>query len=95
MGALSPEQRLLHNELGEQLRPALVTVRELGDGYEFEFPLTAETYDALCRITPLEHACCPFFIISICLEQDQLFWQLTGSEGVKPFIQMEFAQWFQ
>ena len=25
---------------------------------------------------------------------DRLFWQLTGNEGVKTFIRMEFAEWF-
>ena len=25
----------------------------------------------------------------------ELFWQLTGSEGVKQFIRMEFGEWFK
>jgi hypothetical protein len=95
MSALSPGQRSLHRDLIEQLQSALVTVRELPDGYEFEFPLNLGNYDALSQITPLEHACCPFFSIAIRLEAAKLFWQLSGSEGVKPFIRMEFAEWFQ
>jgi len=75
------------------LRSALITVRELANGYEFEFPLNSASYDALTEVTPLEHACCPFFTISIRLQNTRLFWQLTGSDGIKQFIRMEFAEW--
>jgi len=95
MTALSPDQRSRHQELEELLRSALCEVRELPDGYEFEFPFLPATYNALSQITPLEHACCPFFTISIRLEQtERLFWQLSGREGVKPFIRAEFSPWF-
>lgn len=95
MNALSREERLRHSELGGVLRTALLAVRELPDGYEFVFPLLPANYRALAELTPLEHACCPFFTISIVLNQDEkLVWQLTGSEGVKQFIQQEFEPWF-
>ena len=94
MNALSREERLRHNELGGILRSALLAVRELPDGYEFEFPLRPANYRALIELTPLERAC-PFFTISIVLNQDdKLIWQLTGGEGVKRFIQQEFELWF-
>ena len=96
MTALSSEQRTRHKELGIQLRAVLREVRELSDGYEFEFPLDTTNYAALAEITPLEHGCCPFFAISIHLEPDQrLCWRLAGEEGIKQFILAEFAQWFQ
>jgi hypothetical protein len=95
MTALSSEQRSRHHELGNHLRTTLNSVHELSDGYEFEFPLDATTYAALAEITLLEHACCPFFAISIRLEPDKrLFWHLTGAEGIKAFIKAEFAHWF-
>ena len=95
MTALSSEQRSRHQELGELLRSVLCAVKELPDGYEFGFPMQPAIYDALTQITPLERACCPFFVISIRLApSNQLAWQLTGSEGVKQFIRMEFAGWF-
>jgi hypothetical protein len=95
MTALSKEQRLRHHELGNVLRSALSAVKELPDGYDFEFPYQPAIYDALTQITPLERACCPFFTISIRQAPgNQLVWQLTGSEGVKQFIRMEFAHWF-
>jgi hypothetical protein len=94
MNALSPEQRVLHRDLEQMLRSALLQAQELANGYDFQFRSTPEIYAALTRITPLEHGCCPFFTIAIRLEQEKLFWQLTGREGVKQFIRMEFAQWF-
>jgi len=96
MNALSAEQRAQHTYLTTLLSKALVGVRELSDGYEFDFPFDSSTYQALVQITPLEHACCPFFAIVIQLDPGgALSWQLTGSEGVKQFIRAEFSLWFQ
>jgi hypothetical protein len=96
MNALSPEQRARHSVLESGLRSALIAAHELSNGYDFEFHRHEAVYAALTEITPLEHACCPFFTISIRLEETgKLFWQLTGREGIKPFIRMEFAEWFR
>ncbi len=97
MTALSSEQRTRHRELAALLQSSLTTIRELPDGYDFEFPWSAETYNALAEIKPLEHACCPFFDISIRIEGEssKLWWHLTGREGIKPFIRAEFGAWFE
>jgi hypothetical protein len=96
MNALSGGQRAQHDQLEQLLRSALLAAHELSNGYDFEFSPDPAIYDALTQITPLEHACCPFFTISIRMEQTgRLFWQLTGSEGVKRFVRMEFGEWFK
>src|SRR5215471_620385 len=94
--ALTAVQRQRQQELGKILRSALLGVQELADGYEFEFSSDPGTYQALAEFTPLEHACCPFFDVSIRLEREhgKLWWRLTGREGVKPFIRAEFSPWF-
>jgi hypothetical protein len=95
MNALSREERSRHSDLGRLLRSTLLAVRELPDGYEFEFPQLPANYRALTELTPLEHSCCPFFSISIVLrENGTLVWGLTGNEGVKQFIRQEFELWF-
>jgi hypothetical protein len=96
MTALSSEQRTRHHELASLLQSSLVAIRELPNGYDFEFPWSLDTYHALSEITALEHACCPFFDISIRVESENnnLFWRLTGRKGVKPFIRAEFGAWF-
>jgi hypothetical protein len=96
MTALSIEQRARHQYLEDRLLTQLRAVKELPHGYAFEFPLNTATYEALTELTPLEHACCPFFNIAIRLEsEERLLWQLSGAEGIKPFIRAEFAHWFQ
>jgi len=78
------------------LKSLVATIRELPNGYEFEFPWNPDTYKALAGITPLEHACCPFFDIGIRIESgsNKLCWRLTGRYGIKPFIRAEFGAWF-
>ena len=97
MTALSSEQRARHHELAALLQSSLAAVRELPDGYEFEFSWSPETYDVLTEITPLEHACCPFFDIGIRIESEsnKLYWRLTGQAGIKAFIRAEFGEWFE
>lgn len=94
--ALTTEQRQHQKELGKSLHASLLGVQELPDGYEFEFAPTPANYQALAEFTPLEHACCPFFDVSIRMEREhgKLWWRLTGREGVKIFIRGEFSPWF-
>jgi hypothetical protein len=94
--ALTAEQRRHQQELGKALRAALLGVQELTDGYEFEFGPEHANYQALAEFTPLEHACCPFFDVSIRMEREggKLWWRLTGRDGVKKFIRAEFGPWF-
>jgi len=96
MSALSREERSRHSELNGFLRSALLAVHELPNGYEFEFLLSPANYRAVAELTPLEHACCPFFTISIVLGQTgKLAWQLTGVEGINEFIRLEFGPWIE
>jgi hypothetical protein len=96
MTALTSEQRARHQELVALLQFSLTSIRELPNGYDFEFPWETALYAALAELTPLEHACCPFFDIGIYIESgnDKLCWRLTGREGIKPFIRAEFGAWF-
>ena len=94
--ALTAEQRQRQKELGKTLHASLLGVQELPDGYEFEFAPSPANYQALAEFTPMEHACCPFFDVSIRVEREhgKLWWRLTGREGVKTFIRGEFSSWF-
>src|SRR5438132_630780 len=94
--ALSPEQRNRHfDELGPALRALRKSVRELDDGYEFEFPADAPTLQLLAEWTIQEWACCPFFEINLRLEREggPVWLRLTGRKGTKEFIKMEAAEW--
>ncbi len=92
--ALTPEQRTRHfDELGPKLRSLRKDVRELPNGYEFEFPSDPATVQLVAEWAAGERACCPFFDIEMRLEREGgPFWlRLTGREGVKQFIRVDGA----
>ena len=96
--ALTPEARKRHfDELGPALRAIGKNHRELRDGFEFEFPSDAATVQLVSEWAAGEHLCCPFFDIDLRLERESgaLWLRLTGREGVKKFIQADFARWLE
>ena len=96
--ALTPEQRKRHfDELGPKLREMKKSVRELPNGYEFEFPSDPNTIQLVAEWVAGERACCPFFDINMRLEREGgPFWMsLTGREGVKQFLQADAAAWIK
>jgi hypothetical protein len=96
--ALTPEKRKRHfDELGPALRSLRKSTHELADGFEFEFPADAATYQLLAEWVGGERLCCPFFDIDLrVVREGGAFWlRLTGREGVKQFIKVDFAPWFQ
>src|ERR1700691_1759518 len=96
--ALTPEQRKRHfDELSPQLRSMVKAVRELPDGYEFQLPFDPATFQLVAEWTAFEHLCCPFFDIDLRLEREHgAFWmRLTGREGVKEFIKIDFSKWLK
>jgi hypothetical protein len=96
--ALTPEQRKRHfDELGPKLRSIKRSIRELPNGYEFEFPADAGTVQLVAEWAIGERACCPFFDIDMRLEREggSLWLGLTGREGVKQFIQADGAAWIR
>jgi len=94
---LTAEQRERKKEVGKILRSALIGIREIDQGFEFEYPADLETYRAAAEFVPLERACCPFFEFGIRLEPagGRLRVTLTGPEGVKGFIREEFSALFE
>jgi hypothetical protein len=96
--ALTSEQRKRHfDELSPKLVSLKKSVRELPNGYEFEFPADASTFQLVAEWVIGERACCPFFDIDMRLEREggSLWLSLTGREGVKQFIQADGAAWIR
>lgn len=96
--ALTSEQRKRHfEELGPQLRSLKTQVRELPNGYEFEFPADPITVQLVAEWAIGERACCPFFDIELRLEREggPLWLALTGRKGVKQFIEADGAAWIR
>jgi hypothetical protein len=94
--ALSEEERKRHfDELGPMLRTLKKSVRELPNGYEFEFPGDRAMVQLVEEWAAQERACCPFFDITVRLEREEgsVWMGLTGRDGVKHFIEVDGAEW--
>jgi hypothetical protein len=95
--ALSAQARKRHfDELSPALRARKKSIRELRDGFEFEFPSDTATFQLVSEWAVGERLCCPFFDIDVHVEREggSLWLRLTGREGVKQFIRSDFANWF-
>ena len=96
--ALNAEQRKRHfDELGPKLVLLRQDVRELANGYEFQFPADPTTVQLVAEWAAGERACCPFFDIELRLEREggPLWLRLTGRDGVKQFIRADGAAWIK
>ena len=96
--ALTPTQRHRHfEELGPLLRSMKKSVREMPDGYDFEFPANPATVQLVAEWAAGERLCCPFFEIQLRMEPEggPLWLRLTGRSGTKEFIKMDAAAWVQ
>lgn len=97
-GALSPAERTRHFDV---LGPALVAkrqaVRELPDGYEFQFASDKQTFQDLAEFVEAERRCCPFFDIALRMtsEHGPLWVSFTGRPGTKQFIEADATEWLK
>jgi hypothetical protein len=94
--ALNGTARKHHfDELGPALRTRVKNVRELPDGYEFQFPADPETFRLAAEWIAGEHLCCPFFDIELKQERENgsLWIRLSGRPGVKQFIRADLGKW--
>ena len=96
--ALDPVARKRHfDELGPALRSLRKAVRELPDGYEFEFASDPKTVAIVTEWAVQERVCCPFFNIQLRMEAEggPVWLRLTGRKGTKEFIQADGAVWIR
>jgi hypothetical protein len=90
--ALNPTERTHHKELTDKLIAARKDIVETEKGYEFQFTPANMSLAELADWVAAEGKCCPFFDFHIDLEHrgNLLCLRLTGEEGIKPFIRVEF-----
>src|SRR5579864_4475978 len=96
--ALDPVARKRHfDEVGPALREARKAVRELPNGYEFQFASDPKTVVLAAEWAARERVCCPFFKIELVMEPEGgAFWvRVTGRKGTKEFIQADGASWIK
>lgn len=97
VAAMTPDQRAEHHRLGARLLHAITDTRELSDGYAFELGEQALTINELATWVDYERRCCPFFDIAVEWRREggPVTVRLTGRDGVKAFIALEFPQKFR
>jgi hypothetical protein len=90
--SLSKEEWAHKTLISGKMKIAQVERKELSNGYAFRFRPEAVSLMELADWVSSEARCCPFFDMSIEVEPDggPLWLKLTGKEGVKQFIRMEF-----
>jgi len=91
--ALAAAERAHHSDLSKELHSAVKDIRELDNGYAFQFSGEAKTISMVAEWISLERLCCPFFSfqLDIASEGKPMFLRMTGREGVKEFMRTEFG----
>jgi hypothetical protein len=94
MEAIEPSKRQHHIVTAKFVFAAVKEIRELTNGYAFHLPNESEILRKVGDFISLEQLCCPFFGFTLEVEREggAVWLQLTGREGVKPFIQAEIGE---
>jgi hypothetical protein len=94
MDAIKPGRRQQHIATAGQLFRAVKSIRELPNGYAFQLPDESDTLQLVAEFIALERLCCPFFGFTLEVEPEggAVWLQLTGREGVQPFIKAEIGE---
>ena len=91
ISALDTTQQERRATLAKQMNNATLQVHELPDGYKFLYP--SNLFLVVAEFVSLESQCCPFFSFQLTIEPDNspLWFQITGRDGVKEFMQEELG----
>lgn len=77
----------------KSLRGAVVEVRELEDGFLYQFPSRGPLLSEIASMIELERQCCPFLRFSLTVEANggPIALELTGPSGTKEFLKEIFG----
>lgn len=77
-----------HRRNGEAVFEAISEIREVENGFKFKLPAETELIQKVGSFIARERLCCPFFdfALSIPSNHQPVWLQLSGREGVKPYI---------
>jgi len=75
-------------EILEKARSAVIEIKELDNGFAYQFSSGGSRLTELAKLVELEHQCCPFLTFRITVEPgDGPIWlELTGPAGTKDFL---------
>jgi hypothetical protein len=92
MSALNKEQRVRVLDLLAELKAKRQEIMELPDGFSFRYEMDSHAFLNAAEFITLERLCCPFFEFGLNVEKENgaMWLRLTGRDGVKDFIRIEF-----
>jgi hypothetical protein len=72
----------------QRVRSAVSGVKEIENGYAYQFPSGEGVTLELASLIALEHRCCPFLRFQLTIEPGQgaIWLEMTGPEGTKDFL---------
>jgi hypothetical protein len=91
MTAFSPEDRKRYRALAKKLARAIVSRRELDNGFALEVGLGKITMGELGDWMSLESKCCRFLEIALEAEGPAFWLRLSGRAGTKEFLKKEMG----
>jgi len=88
-----PELQERRRTVLQQVRSAVVEMKELENGYAYCFRSQPELVTELAQLIDLERQCCPFltFRLTIAADTGPIWLGMTGPEGTKEFLQATFT----
>jgi hypothetical protein len=91
--AMSKTERQRHSQLREKLESAIEQTNELESGYAFRLRDRVVSLVEVAEWVEKERKCCPFFDFEITVEREggPVWLNISGVEGVKAFLRMEFG----
>jgi hypothetical protein len=91
--AFQPEERKQWRESLDQVMSSVLGARELTNGYALQIDTSRASLMKVAEWIALERKCCPFFDFQLDVHgEDGTSWlSLTGRDGVKDFIAMDFT----
>jgi hypothetical protein len=97
LSMLSAAERTRKEAISGTLAEHKLAVKELVDGYEFQFPGDGATIALVSEWVVTERLCCPFFDVDLRLSREggALALRLTGRPGTKAFIHSDFVRWLK
>ena len=92
LAALSQEELATYQKLSQALLAGVQETAELPNGYAFRLP--RESLVDAAQWVSYESRCCPFFAFEFELADyaESLWLRISGADGVKEFIRMEFER---
>jgi hypothetical protein len=76
----------------QNIRSAVSGVKEIENGYAYEFLSNGDLIMEMAHLIDLEHRCCPFLKFQLTIEPGEggVRLDLTGPEGTKDFLSEVF-----